>query len=460
MNIQTERLENHTARLTVEVDAGRLEKAKQAAARKLSGRVAIPGFRKGKAPYRVILSYFGEPAILEDAVEILGNEIYKEALDQVDFEPYGPGSLEEFKLEPQPTFAFNVPLQPSVDLGEYRSLRLEYKAPEVTDEMVNNALKALQEREALIEESSQPVAMDNRVTVKLYGEFVGEDAPVGDDKVVIDQDESVLVLTEDREPAPGFSKALEGAVLDEEREFELTYPDDQEEYDDLAGKTVKFKATIKKIETRTLPALNDDFAARVTEKEEKPLTLLELRIRVRDNLQRSTEEQSKAEYTDEVVDQVVEKANISYPEALLNDQIDHLLEHLDGDLRQRGMTLNDFMKITGKTIDDLRKEYREPAENTLKRTLVLREILRAENIEVTDANIDETVDKIISQFGEQAETLRQLYNSPAMRDNLRNDLLRQQALDRVAAIARGEEPVVTPTTQPEEEVKTVDEVSE
>jgi trigger factor len=134
LNIQTERLENHTARMTVAVDTDRLEKAKQKAAQQLSRRVNIPGFRKGKAPYRILLNYLGEAAILEDAIEVLGNDIYKEALTESGLEPYGPGEIEGVELENGPVLKFIVPLQPEVSLGTYRDVRVEYTAPEVKDE--------------------------------------------------------------------------------------------------------------------------------------------------------------------------------------------------------------------------------------------------------------------------------------------------------------------------------------
>ncbi|HSS96038.1 MAG TPA: trigger factor family protein, partial [Terriglobales bacterium] len=174
MNIQTERLDNHTARFTVELDTDRLEQAKQAAAKKIAKRVNIPGFRKGKVPYKILLNYVGEGALLEDAIEILGNDIYKEALDQSGVDPYGPGQLEDFKADPQPIFTFVVPLQPTVDLGDYRSTRQTFSEPTIEDDQVNKAMRTLQEEQAVVEESHQPVALGNRVNVEMYAAIVNE----------------------------------------------------------------------------------------------------------------------------------------------------------------------------------------------------------------------------------------------------------------------------------------------
>ena len=175
MNIQTERLEDQTARVTVEIDAERLDAAKHKAAQQISRKVNIPGFRKGKVPYRVLLNYVGEGAILEDAVELLSQEVYREVLPETGLEPYGPGVLTEVKSEEAtPTFIYVVPLQPTVDLSDYRSVRIPYDLPETTDEAVNRAMKNLQEQNAVVEESHQAVVLGNRVTLDLHS-FILDD---------------------------------------------------------------------------------------------------------------------------------------------------------------------------------------------------------------------------------------------------------------------------------------------
>lgn len=442
MNIQTERLENHTARFTVEVEAEQFEKAKRMAAASLAKRVNIPGFRKGKVPYRVLLNYVGEGAILEDAIEVLGNEIYKDALDKSELKPYAPGSLEDFTVDPVPTFTFVVPLQPTVDLGDYRSVRVDYAEPEVKDEDVDRTLQLMQEQRALIEESTQPVAVGNRVTLKLKGVIVpsaeAAEGTTAAEEVVVDRDDMLIDLTSEREPVPGFSGALEGATVDEQRMFDLSYPEDEEKYGDLSGKHVHFDAIVKKVQTRTLPTLNDELAARITENDEKPLTLLELRIKVRDDLLKSAGERIKSDYADSVLDKIIEGASIAYPEAMLEDQIHALLEGFDRDLRQRGMTLADYQKVTGKSHEDLHVDYHEDAEKSVKRSLVLREMVDTEKISVTDEMISTEIDRMVAQFGDQADQFRSLFDTPQMRENMTNNLLTQAVIDRIVAIARGE----------------------
>ena len=146
MNLQTERIENHRAQFTIEIETDQLEDAKRRAARKISRQVRIKGFRKGKAPYKLVVQRVGEGAVLEEALESLGDVLYKQALDESEVTPYGPGAFEDFQLEPAPTFVFSVPLQPEVDLKDYLNVRIDFEEPAVTDEDVDNALKQLRMR--------------------------------------------------------------------------------------------------------------------------------------------------------------------------------------------------------------------------------------------------------------------------------------------------------------------------
>ncbi|MBI1280237.1 MAG: hypothetical protein GC179_19075 [Anaerolineaceae bacterium] len=493
MNIQTERLENHNARFTVTLESSQLDQAKQQAARKLSQKYNIPGFRKGKAPYNIVQRFFGEAPILEDAIEILGNDVYKQALDESGVAPYAPGQLEDFKAEPQPTFIFIVPLQPTVDLGDYRSLRMEYTEPVVEDSQLDRVMRQFQEDQALYEESTKPVEMGNRVTMELYAKIVDEEGDTSEaehthaeaeehdhDHAVseehdhdhahaegeehdhdhdhehdhdhglggnefIHEHEAVMVFREENEePIPGFRQAVIGATVDEERTFELTYPEDEKEYEEYAGKKAEFKVKVKKIENVTLPSMNDELAARITQDEEKPLTLLELRMRTRENLQESTAKQAKSDFAGEALDKMVEGAAIAFPEEMIDDQTESYLERLDQDFRRQGLTLDDYMRIANKTKDEIKADYRDIAIKNLKRALTLREIRLVEAIEIPDSAVEAEIDKMLSQFGEQAASLRGMLDTPQMRENIKNDLLEQSTLDRIVAIAKGEAPALNP----------------
>ncbi len=467
MNIQTERLEDHTARITVELDGERLDQAKKQAGQEISKKVNIPGFRKGKAPYRMLVNYVGEAAILEEAVELLSNDIYKEALPQTDIDPYGPGSLVDFKPEP-PSFIYVVPLQPSVDLKDYSELRLEYAPPTVDDHDVNMSLRNLQEEQAVVEPSFQPAVMSNRVTLDIHSHIIGEgehkhehaEGEEGEEEAdshdheqgepFMHEHDAMFILDADGEPVPGFNDALIGAVDGETRMFELAVPEDEDKYGDASGKKVHFTITVKKIEVLTLPELTDDFAARVTKDEEKQLSLLELRIRMRENLEKSSSDQYREDFLRRAIDALVEKAEIGFPEAVVADQVEDFLRDLDQRLRRQGMTLKDYMSIYKKSTDDLYNDYRPNAVQTVKRSLVLRQLVSSEALLVSDESVNAEIDRVLGRFElDKQEDIRKMFDAPQMRDSVRNDLLRDQVIDRIVAIAKGEKSALAPLPTPE-----------
>ncbi len=487
MNTQIERLEDHTARMTVEVEPERLEKALHGAATRLSRRLNIPGFRKGKAPYKVIVSYVGVPALMEEAVEDLGQQVYKEALTESQLDPYGPGQLEDVKTEAaSPVFTYVVPLQPTVELNAYRTIRLPFEQPTVGEDEIKESIRAMQEQQAVVEESQQPVARGNRVTMFIDGRTIEEDgaeieaeaahdhdheghdhehdddheddAPDEqghhhhvDDRTILHEHDAQMILDDESEPIPGFIEALAGANVGDRREFDLTYPD-TEEYEQLAGKKAHFDVEIKKIENITLPELNDELAAAATKDEEKPLTLVELQARVRENLQKLAEERARNTYSREALDAMVEQSDVSYPEAAVADQIQRMLQQFDRDLRQRGLTLDDYLKIYNRTMDDLYNDYHDSAAATVARGLVMRHLMEKEGVSVTPEDLEAEIDRILGGFGENSAQFRSLFAEPSMRANVENDLLTQRVTDRIIAIAKGEAPELAASEPSAEEI--------
>ncbi len=473
MNIRTESRDDHTALMVVEIDADRFTKAKQTAAQRLSKRLSIPGFRKGKAPYRIVANYVGEPAIIEDAIELIADDVYQKALDESDLEPYGPGTLDDYKVDPVPTLSFTVPLRPTVDLKDYRSIRLDWEEPVVSDEQVDEALKALRMEHAVIEASSRPAAMGDRVTIDVHsvieqddgddededdaeGDAV-EDDDSGDDEADEDDDEIEFIhahdqkfmLDPDNDPVPGFSAAIVGMQVDETREFELRLPDDHTQY---PGAEVEFEVTVRAIENVTLPALNDDLAARITADEENPLSLLELRMRIRENLQKQLEQQQRDRYVESMLDAILAQAEIRYPEAAVASQIDHILQRFDQTLRRNQFTLRDYMQVYRKSIDDLYQDYRPQAVRTIERGLVMSELLRVEQIEVEDADLETKIDELIGRIeADGQERARALLADGQMRDPIRDELRMARLMERLVAIGRGQAPDLPPAPAVEPE---------
>ena len=195
MKLQTERIDNHRAQFTIEIESDQLDEAKQSAARKISRQVRIKGFRKGKAPYRLVAQHVGEGAILEEAVESLGDVLYKQALDESEVVPYGPGAFDDFQLEPAPTFIFSVPLQPEVDLNDYLDTRIDFEEPAVGEAEIDQALKQLQLRAVeILDDAVDVAAAGNRVTIAVESEFVDGDESddISDDEVEPEIDDALI----------------------------------------------------------------------------------------------------------------------------------------------------------------------------------------------------------------------------------------------------------------------------
>lgn len=475
MNIQIERLEDHKAQLTVVVDADRWEAALQKTAKDLSQRYRIPGFRKGKAPYKIIKRYLGEAAIIEDTIEKLGAEIYPEALDEGEINPYAAGSFDDFTLEPEPTYIFSVPLQPEAEIGDYRSVRQDWEEPVVTEADVDETIQQLREQRAAVEESEEPAQLTDRVTVDIHSHFADGEEPTeevddaeeaetaeevddaGDAETAdeeAEEDDSPkkgdsffhrhdmqVALTHDTEPIlPGFTDAMLGATVDEEREFELTVPEDDPEYETIAGRKIAFHVTVKKIENVTLPELNDEFAQSLTPDEEEPPTWEQLRDRIQENMEREAKNQAQEAYASDVLDEMVEGATISYPEVMIDERIHQMIDDFGANLQQQGIDLETYQKITGLTHEDLHAQYHDSAVQSVKRSIVLGEVMLQEKIRVPESAIDEEIDVLLQQFGPSAESLREYINQPSQRADIANRLMYHTTMERIALIGRGEAP--------------------
>ena len=474
MNLTTERIENHRAQLTVEIETDELEDAKRKAARKISRQVRIKGFRKGKAPYRLVAQAVGEGAILEEAVETLGDNLYKKALEEAEVLPYGPGAFDDFQLEPSPTFVFSVPLQPEVDLNAYQDIRVDFEAPEVSDYDVDQALKQLQQRAVeVLDDSVAVAAPGNRVTIAVESEFVDgepQDAVADDDDEADASDALADDSVEDTEPdqqAPYIPRQGDTFVSDENATiildpnedpfthgfvghligleqgasvvFELTIPDDDAD-ETIIGRRVEFHVTMNKIESISIPELDDDFARRVSRNRgDLELDLAGLRASTRDELERSALSQAKSEYCNQVLERMVEGAEIDYPDVMLDQQIDGMVGEFERNLQQQRISLDDYYRLTSSTKDDLREQHRESAANSLRHSLVLREFVSAQDITISDEDIAARLDAMVAGYGAGPE-IRKLFDTPQMRDNIRNDLVMSQANEHLYAIGRGEDP--------------------
>jgi len=462
LNSQIEILENRLAQIRVEVGAEALNKAKQSAARTLSQRMNIPGFRKGKAPYSIVERYLGEGAILEEAIDQIGPELYSEVVRESGLEPYAPGQLENVENRDDGlVLVFRVPLVPVVTLGNYRDVRREFTPPEVSDEDVAGVLRMMQNSQAEVEAKEGPAAMGDEVRLEVHGVLVPREgdeanAEIADlaKKPLFEHMSWRMVLGDpEREPVPGFSQALEGIAAEETRSFELSFPDDDEDYEEnLRGRAVAFTVKCHAVNIRKLPALDDEFARSLGE--EGAETLDALREKIREDLLAEVTARAKAGYANAVLGMMVEQAKIEYPEIMVDEYVDGMLHDLEHELASQGLDLPTFLNIRQITEEELRQEYREPAVARLKYALVLRELVEQEGLEVDSRIVDQMVRTRAATLSRGNVEMQQVFEAYLGQEQSRRDLsvelLTQHALDRIMAIARGENPETGPVPFVEE----------
>ncbi len=459
MKIETKTLEDHQVELTVEVDPEPFEEAKQRAARRLAKRVKIPGFRPGKAPYPVVVRHLGEPAIIEEAIELLVNDIYPQVIKEAQIEPYSMGSLEDIPSLNPPTFKFLVPLKAQVELGDYHSIRLPYELKPVTDEDIEEVLMNLRERQALIEPVDRPAQEGDLVRISLSAER--QNPAEGVDPVVINEhSHSVIILAEgaddsDEYPFPGFSRHLIGMSAGEQKTVHHTYPDDAME--ELRDALVSFHITVNQVNQRSLPELDDEFAKSVGDYE----NMQDLRAAIREDLEQHAEDEYNEEYSEKVLEEVIKISTIKYPPQMLENEIDTVINRLENNLAAQQLDLDLYLKYRQMDQEGLREEVKPVAIKRLEKTLTLLELSHREEINIErdelQSETSRTLDKL-SYFMDEKEFRRMLRteNSRAgLVSNIMIDMIVEKTQARLRNIARGmaenksaEESASEPETQP------------
>jgi trigger factor len=432
LKVQTQELENRQVELRVEVPPDRLQSAMRSAARQLAKETKIPGFRPGKAPYEVIVNKFGQEAIFEEALQGLGQEMYREAIQDSEIEPYAPGTFEEIVSQDPLVLRFTVPLEPNVKLGNYQKLRVPYKEPEVSDDDFEKVLEEIRQSRALIEPADRPAEMTDVVVIDVTSELKkpeeDEDAKILDMKGT-----EILVSEKTQWPVPDITDHLVGITVDQEVEFEATFPDDYP-VETLRDREATFRIKCLEVKSRHIPEWSDDLAQSIGEFND----LLDLRLKLRENLEQSAQQEADSNYTEKVIEALVEKADFEYPPILLEEGIDELVSEWGKSLASQNITLEDYLKIEGKTLPDLREELLPRAQTRLLKALVLGKIVEEEKLEIDESEINEQIDRMVEPFKEQAGEFRKAIDHPEGRRRIRLDLLTEKAFQRIIAIAKGE----------------------
>ena len=481
LKIQTEQDEQRQLLMTIEVPEDRVEKQMRQTARKLGKEVNIPGFRKGKVPYPVLLKRLGRDALRTEAVEDMLQSVFTEALDEVDPDIYAPANFDDMEMEPL-VLKFTIPLTPEVKLGNYRELRKEIEPVEISEEAIDEALEKIQTQHQQLEDVERPVEAGDMVTLSGKGELLPEPEAEEAEEVAADEEETaeseeteathehpednvifnsenVDLIMEAKKLFWGqaFVDNIIGMSTGDEKTFNVTFPEDFEE-EELAGREATFTVNVLNVRRRDLPALDDELAKLEGTFE----TLEELRESIRTELQNNAEGEAKNALIESMIDDLLEDATLIYPPAAVESEIDNMLNNFKNQVTRAGWSWEDFLQLQSTQEEQLRENFREGAEEQLKRQLALRQFIMDEKLRVKEDDINAIIDERVSQFGDNEallEGMREYYRSGPGFDMLSSEVLMDKAYERIEAVLSGNAPDLD-ALEAEEETETAESEAE
>lgn len=443
MKIETENLEDHQVKLTVEVDDENLEQAKRKAAKKIAKRIKIPGFRPGKAPYQVIQRQVGDEALLEESLEILVNDNYPKIIEQADIQPYGPGNLENISSFEPLTLEFIVPLMAEIELGDYSEIRFPYELPQINDEEVEAVVEDLRHRQAVEESVDRPAEVTDHLYMSLSAKRFEDDEEDEAASLIEERSSSVIIAEEGADtstewPFDGFSRELIGMSNGDDKSLIYTFPEESE-FETLQGVTADFSIKVEDVKSRTLPELDDEFAQSIGEYED----LESLQQEIRTSLEQRSEETYNSEYDDQVMDAIVDGSNIKYPPQMLNNEINEVVHQLESRLGNQGLDLETYLKTRDMDQEGLREEATPAAESRLKRSLVLLEIAQKEEIDVSPDDLQKESERMLDSLTQyMSEPDLKKFSSQDMISNLAGNIYGEMRMNRtleyLRKVAKGE----------------------
>lgn len=421
MKVSAEPIENSQVALNVEMEATEVDEYLEEAYGRLVRKVSVPGFRKGKTPRAVLERHIGKDALFREALEQLIPKAYAEALENQSIDAIDQPQIELVQAEPL-IFKATVPVRPTVKLGDYKTIRLESKSVEISDEDVAATIEQLRHQHSVLLPVERAVQYDDTVTMDVKDKRNGEYVPIGKSLVY-------EVSRDTKMPLPGFAEKLEGANKDEEKSFVLSYPPDYE-IKELAGKEHSFKVKVTEVKEKQLPVVDDEFAKSLGSE-----NMASLREQITSGLKVRSEERAQMELEQKAVDAVVELSEIEYPPILVERGIDRLLNDEARNFPEGAKGMEDYLRSLNKTIGDHREELRPMATRRVVRSLVLEKIAEAENIEVSDSEIDNEIDKMVKDSGQKDEELRKFFSLVQARESVKQALINGKTLVRLVEIA-------------------------
>lgn len=420
MSVQVEALEKNMAKLTVEVPADRLEKALDTAYNKQKKSISIPGFRKGKVPRAMVEKMYGVEIFYEDAANILLQETYPEAYDESGLDIVSQPSIDVVQLEKGKPFIYTaeVAVKPEVTLGKYKGITVTKIDTTVTDEEVDAEIETQRNNNARTVSVERPIENGDTAVIDFEGfvDGVAFEGGKGENYDLEIGSHSFIDTFEDQ---------LVGKSAGDDVDVNVTFPE-QYQAEDLAGKPALFKVKIHEVKAKELPELDDEFAQDVSECD----TLADYKEEVKKKLADRKEADARRTKEDEAVDKIIDDAKMDIPEAMIDNQVNSMINDFANNMMQQGLSLEQYMQFTGMTMDKFKEQVRPDAVKRIQTSLVLEQIAKEENIEVSDEDVDAEIEKMAASYGMEADKLKE-YIQDAEKETMKNDIAIQKAITLV-----------------------------
>lgn len=418
MKVTTQRLPESQVLLEIEIDPDQMERSLDKAYRRLSQKVEVPGFRKGKTPRNMLERHVGRGRLVQEAIDILIPEAYNKAIEDEDIDAIAQPDIELVKDEPL-SFKATVAIRPDVDLGDYTTLRVPRGALDLAKKDVDAAIDELRRRYALHEPVDRAVRTGDFVTADVRVEIDGRELFKDEDAEFQLRDGATVLL-------PGFSEGLTGMKKGEKKEIEVNVPEGEGQ---LAGKTGTATTTVKEVKEEKLPDLNDEFAGQVGE---GFAGLAALRERVESDMRERLEGKAEEEYRNEAVGALVEHAKkLEFPPVLVDREIERIVHD---QAHQAGMELDRYLELIKRSAQELVDDLKPAATERVRRSLVLSQLAVDEKIEVEDADVDAEIERLVESSGPQADQMRKIFDSPDAKASIGRSLLTRKTLERLVEI--------------------------
>ena len=422
MNVTSTKVETNVIELKVEVSAERVDKALVKAYKKVSRDITLPGFRKGKAPRRLLESRFGVEIFYDDAIDFLLNETYPEAVKESGIDPVDQPEITEANIEQgQPfTYTAKVVVKPEVVLGQYTGIEASKEVEVITEEKVEDELKTMREKHSRLE-SVEDAALDGDSVVIDYEGFVNGEAFAGGAA------ENYMLELGSNSFIPGYEEQLVGSKAGDDVEVKVTFPDPYQS-EELAGKEAIFKVHVHEVKRKIVPELDNDFVLEVSEFE----TVEDLRVDTMKKMEENAKYQADMKFRNEVLAKVVDASEAEIPEPMIEQEIDAIINESTRNLQNYGISVEQYMQMIGKTMEDYRQEMRSEAERRVKTDLVLEKIVNTENIEINEDEFESRIEDMAKAYNQKVKDIKKMFKAqPNAMQQLQDGWKKDRAIELI-----------------------------